>query len=125
MHIATRVAATCCNDRKAAHSSEDPAQQREKKIGKYPSIKKKTGKKGSVGLEMLYIFIWWQLHRYIDVKIPWALYLRSVHFGDSLAVQWLGLNTFTARLSSIPGQETKILLLGQKKKKVWALHFGS
>ena len=41
--------------------------------------------------------------------------------GNSLAVQWLGLCTFTAEgLGSIPGQGTKILQAvqcGKKKKK--------
>ena len=41
--------------------------------------------------------------------------------GNSLAVQWLGLDTFTAEsVGSIPGRGTKILQAawhGQKKKK--------
>ena len=46
---------------------------------------------------------------------------KNIHLGNSLAVQWLGLCTFTAEgLGSIPGPGTRILQAvqhGTKKKK--------
>ena len=45
---------------------------------------------------------------------------ENSRFGNSLAVQWLGLRTFTTEVTgSIPGEGTKILqaMRGQKRKK--------
>ena len=67
MHAATRAAPTCCNERLLIATK---TQHNKKRKDKYPSIKKKKLTRKAVGLEMLYIFIWWQLLRYIDVKIP-------------------------------------------------------
>lgn len=53
----------------------------------------------------------------------WAkLYLKDVHLGNLLVVQWLGLHSSIAGdASSIPAQETKItqaMWPGQKIKKL-------
>ena len=43
---------------------------------------------------------------------------KHTHFGNSLAVQWLGLHAFTAEgAGSIPGQGTKILQAEWRSKK--------
>ena len=44
--------------------------------------------------------------------------IKKMYIGNSLAVQWLGLGTFTAEgLGSVPGRGTKILHVAKKKKK--------
>ena len=52
-------------------------------------------------------------------------HLKIVKLGNSLAVQWLGLCTFTAEFGgSVPGQGTKITQTawcGKKKKKIMKL----
>ena len=57
---------------------------------------------------------------YAQVKMHPQL-IKNVALGNSLPVQWLGLQALTAEgPSSIPGQGTKILQAtwhGQKKKK--------
>ena len=53
--------------------------------------------------------------------MDYTLQLKGRDWGNSLAVQWLGLHASTAGgMRSIPGQGTKILQAvrcGQKKKK--------
>ena len=52
-------------------------------------------------------------------KEPQLAFLKKNSLGNSLAVQGLGLHSFTAKgLGSIPGQGTKILQAVPGKKKI-------